>query len=80
MNRECNENMKKKILLVDDEPDLTFIFKKGLEDAQLSVDAFNNPAEVLKVFKPHFYDLVILDIAMSDMDGFDLYRVKETRS
>ncbi|HKI08920.1 MAG TPA: response regulator [Nitrososphaeraceae archaeon] len=65
--------MKKKNLLVDDEPDLAFIFK-GLEDAGLSVDAFNNSSEVLKVFKPHFYDLVILDIAMPDMDGFDLYR------
>jgi CheY-like chemotaxis protein len=32
---------------------------------------FNNSSEVLKVFKPHFYDLVILDIAMPDMDGFD---------
>lgn len=59
MNRECNENMKKKILLVDDEPD---IFKKGLEDAGLSV------------FKPYFYDLVILDIAKPGIDGFDLYR------
>lgn len=70
--------MKKKILLVDDEPDLTFIFKKGLEDAQLSVDAFNDPAEVFKVSKSHFYDLVILDIAMQDMDGFDLYRELKT--
>lgn len=74
MNRECNENMKKKILLVDDEADMTFIFKKGLEDAGLSVDALNSPAEVIKVFKPYFYDLVMLDIAMPGMDGFDLYR------
>src|SRR5215207_1422416 len=66
--------MKKKILLVDDEPDLTFLFKEGLEHAGLRVDAFNNSAEVLKDFKPHFYDLVILDIVMPDMDGFDLYR------
>jgi DNA-binding NtrC family response regulator len=66
--------MKKKILFADNEPDLTFIFKKGLEDAGLNIDAFNNYAEVLKVFKPHFYDLVILDIAMPGMDGFDLHR------
>lgn len=43
--------MKKKILLVDGESDLTFIFKKGLEDAQIIVEAFNNSAELLKVFK-----------------------------
>ncbi|HKG86885.1 MAG TPA: response regulator, partial [Nitrososphaeraceae archaeon] len=66
--------MKKKILLVDDEPDLKFLFKEGLEHAGLRVDAFNNSAEVLKDFKPHFYDLVILDIVMPDMDGFDLYK------
>jgi len=66
--------MKKKILLVDDEPDLKFLFKEGLEHAGLCVDAFNNSAEVLKDFKPHFYDLVILDIVMPDMDGFDLYK------
>ena len=39
--------MKKKILLVDDELDLTFIFKKGLEDVGLSVDALNNSAVLL---------------------------------
>lgn len=64
----------KKILFVDDEPDLIFINKEGLERAGLSIDdAFNNSTEVLKVFKPHFYDLVILDIALPGMDGFDLY-------
>jgi DNA-binding response OmpR family regulator len=42
--------MKEKILLVDDEPDLTFEFKEGLEHAGLSADAFNKSAEVLKVF------------------------------
>ena len=64
----------KKILFVDDEPDLTFIFKEGLEYAGFSVDAFNNSADALKNFKPRFYGLVMLDIVMPQMDGFDLYK------
>jgi DNA-binding response OmpR family regulator len=66
--------MKKKILLVDNETDLTFMFKRGLEYAGLHVDVFHNSSEVIRAFKPHFYDLLVLDIVMPDMDGFDLYK------
>ena len=37
------------------------------------VDVYNDPVDSLKNFKPHFYDLIILDIIMPDMDGFKLY-------
>jgi two-component system copper resistance phosphate regulon response regulator CusR len=66
--------VKKKILVVDDEPDLTFSFKEGLGDAGFNVDVFNDSIDALKYFKPGFYDLVILDIIMPEMDGFDLYK------
>jgi DNA-binding response OmpR family regulator len=69
-----SNNKKKKILFVDDEPDMTSLFKKVLESAGFSVDVFNNSADTLKDFKPHFYDLVMLDIVMPKMDGFDLYK------
>ena len=69
-----NKNRKKKILFVDDEPDLTFLFKKGLEYAGFSVDAFNNSADALKAFTPRFYDLVMLDVVMPEMDGFELLK------
>lgn len=68
-----NKKLKKKILLVDDEPDLTFSFKEGLEDAGFNVDVFNDSMCALENFKPGFYDLVILDIVMPKMGGFDLY-------
>jgi DNA-binding response OmpR family regulator len=65
--------MKKKILVVDNEPDITSLFRKALEKDGFSVNVYNDPADSLKNFKPHFYDLVILDIIMPDMDGFKLY-------
>jgi DNA-binding NtrC family response regulator len=69
-----SSNNKKKILFVDDEPDLTSLFKMALESGGFYVDVFNDSADVLKNFKPHFYDLVMLDIVMPKTDGFDLYK------
>jgi DNA-binding response OmpR family regulator len=69
-----SNNNKKRILFVDDEPDLTSLFKMALESGGFYVDVFNNSADVLKNFKPHFYDLVMLDIVMPKMDGFSLYK------
>jgi DNA-binding NtrC family response regulator len=65
--------MKKKILIVNDESDLTFSFREILENAGFNVDVFNDSVQALKNFKPGFYDLVILDIVMPEIDGFDLY-------
>ena len=67
-----SNNRKKKILFVDDEPDITSLFKKVLEYAGFIVDVFSDSADALNSFKPHFYDLVILDIVMPKMDGFEL--------
>ena len=65
--------MTKKILLVDDEPDITYTIQKILEDHGFKVDIFNDPILVLNNYKAYFYDLVILDIKMPNMDGFELY-------
>jgi Response regulator containing CheY-like receiver, AAA-type ATPase, and DNA-binding domains len=64
-----------KILLVDDEPDLTLAFKLGLEDNGFQVDTFNDPLMALLAFKhkSSSYALVLLDIKMPKMDGFELY-------
>jgi DNA-binding response OmpR family regulator len=66
--------MTKNILLVDDEPDITFTLKDILEDnGGFKVDTFTDPTIALKSYKINFYDIIILDIKMPKMDGFELY-------
>ena len=69
----------KRILLVDDDPDLTLTFKAGFRRSLLwrgkkrfEVYTYNDPLLVLKEFKPHFYDLLLTDIYMPNMNGFQL--------
>src|SRR5215216_371132 len=70
-----NSNFKtKKIMLVDDEADILWLFKMILEyDARLKVDAFLDPIIALENFSPGLYDLLLIDIAMPKMNGFELY-------
>ena len=67
------DNNNNRILVVDDEPDLTKVSTLALEYHGFKVDAFNDPQEALSKFKPGSYDLIILDIKMPKMDGFELY-------
>ena len=60
-------------MIVDDESDLTLFFSMSLEYHGFKVEAFNDPRKALSNFKPDYYDLVILDIKMPNMDGFELY-------
>jgi DNA-binding response OmpR family regulator len=65
---------EKRIMVVDDESDVTVFYKISLEYYGFVVDTFNEPKEALSNFKSNCYELVILDIKMPDMDGFKLYR------
>lgn len=69
----------KRVLIVDDDTDITFTFKKGLEAENsnknnktfFKVYTYNNPLEALSQFKPDFYDLLLVDINMPKMNGFE---------
>ena len=63
-----------KILLVDDDPDIVLTFKTGLESNGFEVDSYNDPLLALKNFKANFYDLLLIDIRMPDMTGFEFYQ------
>lgn len=67
-------SVPKNILFIDDEKDVTFTIKIILEQTRLFfVDSFNDPDLALRRFKPNFYALVLIDIMMPKMDGFELY-------
>jgi DNA-binding response OmpR family regulator len=62
------------IFLVDDEKDISLVYKKGLEQNGFLVDVFNDPVQALLSFRAGQYDLLLLDIKMPKMNGFELYR------
>src|SRR5919197_4002537 len=67
------QNNKKSILLVDDEPDIIEILKVGLGYNGFKVDAFTDPELALSSFKAGVYDLLLLDVRMPKLNGFQLY-------
>ena len=68
----------KRILIVDDDTDVTMTFKVGIEDInndankRIEVYTSNNPVVALSEFKPNFYDLLLVDINLPHMNGFEL--------
>jgi DNA-binding response OmpR family regulator len=64
--------ISRKILVVDDESDITLAITSVLEESGFKVDSYNDPVLALQNFKANFYDLIILDIKMPKMNGFDL--------
>jgi DNA-binding response OmpR family regulator len=68
--------MKKRILIIDDEPDVALTLKVVLEDNGFEVNSFTDSLLALKHFKEaeYIYDLLILDIKMPQMNGFELYK------
>ena len=63
----------KKILVVDDEPDICLTLANVLEGNGFVVDTFDDPLLALQNYRKDLYDLLILDIKMGKMNGFELY-------
>jgi CheY-like chemotaxis protein len=74
--KQTNKNSlkTKRIMLVEYEDDIVLLFKMILEsDAGLKVDSFTDPFAALNNFKIGLYDLILIDIALPKMNGFELY-------
>jgi CheY-like chemotaxis protein len=69
----------KRILIVDDHPDIILTFKKGLEAENeyssgkifFQVYAYDDPLLALSEFKLNFYDLLLVDVNMPQVNGFE---------
>ena len=64
----------KRILVVDDEHDVSLTMKLVLEESGFKVDSFTDASEALQNFMSGIYDLVILDVKMPTMSGFSLHK------
>jgi two-component system catabolic regulation response regulator CreB/two-component system response regulator ChvI len=64
----------KRILVVNDETDINTTVRQVLEDKGFKVDSYEDPRLALENFKPQYYDLVIIDSKMPQMNGFAFYR------
>jgi two-component SAPR family response regulator len=68
------ERFWKRILVVDNDLDTTTTFKVGIENAgkHIAVHTHNDPRVALLDFEPNLYDLLLIDIDMPYMNGFQL--------
>ena len=80
--RTKEQQFWKRILIIDDDADITLTFKTGIIDnnnttltKKIEVHTSNNPVVALSEFKPNFYDLLLIDINMPYIDGFQLSEI-----
>jgi CheY-like chemotaxis protein len=78
INNYTKGNKLARVMVVDDEKDILRIIKRDLEITnEFEVEIFTSGVEALSAFKHHdlgYYDVIITDIRMPKMNGFELYR------
>ena len=61
-------------MVVDDDADTANLFKDYLKCLGCQVDSFTDPLKALSSFKPNHYDLLLFDVKMPSLNGFQLYQ------
>ena len=76
--RGLNNQTRRRILLVDDEPDICLVYQIILQDAGYECRSYIDPVKALQEFRVNYYDLILLDIKMPVLNGFELCkRIRE---
>ncbi|HEX9605200.1 MAG TPA: response regulator, partial [Myxococcales bacterium] len=69
---QATSQVRRRVLLVDDDPDVLEVTRKALEAVGCSVTCIADSSEVLRAPPGDGYDLVLLDLLMPDVDGLQL--------
>jgi|ERR687887_1976401 CheY-like chemotaxis protein len=71
---DCTNNERERILLVEGDPDICTVYQMVLEDAGFECFPYSDSVKALKEFRPNYYDLILLDIKMPVLNGFEFYK------
>lgn len=66
--------MANKLLLIDDDHDLTSLLGEYLESQGFDISIENKPSDGIACLQKYQYDLLLLDVMMPEMDGFEVLR------
>ena len=70
--------MSNRIAVVDDEPDIIHLVSIHLKKAGYGVDSFLNGSSLLKFLSTNTPDLIVLDLMLPDLDGFEICRMMKS--
>lgn len=62
------------IMVVEDDADIANLFDDYLQSSGCQVDCYTDPLMALSSFKPNYYDLLLFDVKMPSLNGFQLYQ------
>jgi DNA-binding response OmpR family regulator len=77
-----SRKQQKRILIIDDDPDVTLALSTALEQHGFKTDSYTDPVLASEIFRDGQYDLVLMDVKMPVLDGFLLcqkIRKKDSR-
>ena len=77
-HKNRKRNMADKVLIVDDDISICKLLEKVMHSNELDTEVAGSGKEALELLKHHTYDVILMDIMLGDMEGFDV--IKELRA
>lgn len=71
--------MSEKVLIVDDDPAICKMLQKVLDSNELESDIIHCGMDALNRLHTHTYDVILMDVMMDDMEGFDVIKKLRAR-